>query len=103
MLSIVKEGNGGYSFSVVSASGRAIFNSVPYKNKEKLKETLDKLNLSLEEHIEIERKTNTAGKFLFTLKTKEGFVIGHSNLYDSEPGMENGIRNMKLGLKSFSG
>lgn len=103
MLSIVKEGNEGYRFSVVSASGRTIFNSVPYPNIEKMKETLDKLNLSLEEHIIIERKTNTAGKFLFTGKTKEGFVIGHSNLYDSEPGMENGIRNMKLGLKSFSG
>lgn len=98
MLSIVKERKGGYRFSIVSASGSTIFNSVLYENEENLKRSLAKLNLPLEENVLIERKTNTTGKFLFTVKTKEGIVIGHSNLYGSEAGMENGIRNMKLGL-----
>lgn len=102
MVSIGKEDTGGYRFSIVSASGSPIFNSVVFANKEVLEQHLDKLVLPLEEHNMIERTTTTMGKFLFRLKTKQGVLIGQSNLYDSEPGMENGIRNMKMGLQSRS-
>ncbi len=45
-----------------------------------------------------ERKTDYNGKFLFILKNSEGKVLGNSMLYNSEAGMENGIKNLKTSI-----
>ncbi len=48
-----------------------------------------------------ERKTNTEGKFHFSLKDDDGRIIGHSEPYDSEAGMENGIKNLQEKIQSL--
>nr|WP_245224787.1 YegP family protein [Pseudozobellia sp. WGM2] len=41
-----------------------------------------------------ERKTNNTGQFFFNLNDDKANLIGTSQLYDSEMGMENGIKNL---------
>jgi len=48
----------------------------------------------------VERKTNIDGKFLFSIKKNQG-IIGHSGLFSSEAGMENGIKNLKNHLANL--
>ncbi len=42
-----------------------------------------------------ERKTNHSGAFMFSLKDENGKIVGYSQCYNSEAGMENGIKNLK--------
>ena len=48
-----------------------------------------------------ERKTNHSGQFLFNLKDNDGNLIGQSQFYDSEMGMENGIKNLQNRLEEL--
>jgi uncharacterized protein YegP (UPF0339 family) len=98
MIAILPESGNGFRFSLKAASGRSIFNSVLFDTKEQLKEVLMKMKHTLETDFKIERKTDHNGKFLFILKNKDNMEIGNSNLYDSEAGMQNGIKNMKISL-----
>jgi len=49
----------------------------------------------LKENSNFERKTNHKGEFQFSLKDSDGKIIGHSQNYNSEAGMENGIKNLR--------
>ncbi|MFK5974150.1 MAG: YegP family protein [Flavobacteriaceae bacterium] len=91
----VKEQNDTYYFIVKAESGHILLNSVPFSNKEELKQSIRDLNASKNVLNVFERKTNHEGKFLFNLKNTEGKLVGSSALYYSEAGMENGIKNFK--------
>lgn len=45
--------------------------------------------------LKFERKTAANGKFHFNLKAGNGQIIGSSQMYASEAGMENGIDSVK--------
>ncbi|UWX56159.1 YegP family protein [Maribacter litopenaei] len=84
-----------YQFVVKSASGKILLESVEFPDTKSLETTLNEIkdvNLPLKR---FERKTNFEGKFLFNLKNDHGSVVGSSGLYNSEAGMENGIKNLK--------
>ena len=84
-----------YQFLVKSASGKILLESVEFPDTKSLETTLNEIkdvNLPLKR---FERKTNFEGKFLFNLKNDQGSVVGSSGLYNSEAGMENGIKNLK--------
>lgn len=89
----VKEQNDTYYFVVKAENGHTLLNSVPFSNKAELKRTIRNLN-SLNDVLKVfERKTNHEGKFLFNVKNTDGKLIGSSEFYSSEAGMENGIKN----------
>lgn len=101
MIEIKKDKDDTYCFSVKTINGSILLNSVPFPDKEEIRKTfLDLDPIAQHENI-FERKTNHNGKFLFNLKDRKGNVIGSSQLYSSEAGMENGIKNTKNSLANI--
>tara|TARA_R110000868_G_scaffold4211_13_gene26699 strand:+ start:105069 stop:105392 length:324 start_codon:yes stop_codon:yes gene_type:complete len=84
-----------YSFKLKSDKGHTLLKSVGFENKTDLDVIVSKLNAMVNESTQFERKTNHNGEFLFSLKDENGKIIGHSKCYNSEAGMENGIKNLK--------
>ncbi len=81
-----------FRFSLETKSGNILLNSIPFSDKFEMDKVIRKLDTTPLGRNHFERKTNTDGKFLFSLKDDEGHTVGHSELYDSEAGMENGIQ-----------
>ncbi|WP_155598561.1 DUF1508 domain-containing protein [Zobellia amurskyensis] len=94
MIEIVSSTNSDYQFHIKSKSGSTLLTSKKFENKIELENTLSNLkNLQINRG-NFERKTNHQGKFLFNFKDENGSLLGSSQLYDSEAGMENGIKNL---------
>ncbi|MCK0189311.1 YegP family protein [Arenibacter sp. F20364] len=98
MLQINKESDTTYTFSLQSESGQTLLTSIAFKNREEIDETIASLKVLIGQSSVFERKTDYNGKFLFTMKNSGGKIIGHSMLYSSEAGMENGIKNLKTSI-----
>ena len=94
MIEVKKKGNSNFQFFVKSASGRVLLESIPFIDNSSLEATLKDLKNESVLTKRFERKTNFDGKFLFNLKNDQGVIVGSSGLYNSEPGMENGIKNL---------
>lgn len=90
-----------YRFSLETKSGNILLKSVAFSDKFEMDKIIRKLDSILLTRNHFERKTNTEGKFLFSLKDDVGRTIGHSEPYDSEAGMENGIKNLREQIKSL--
>lgn len=100
MIEIKKENENAYIFSLKAESGTTLLNSITFSNENKVKEVLRSLKSNT---IKVfERKTDYTGKFLFNLKNTNGNIIGSSQLYSSEAGMENGIKNLQNRIISLS-
>ena len=102
MIKINKEDNNTYNFSLNTTHGNALFYSVRYTSKEEIRNVVSSLDLLVRQHFIIERKTDHDGNFLFNLKNKKGQLIGNSQLYGSEAGMENGIKNLKKRIATLN-
>jgi len=102
MIKINKEDNNNYNFSLNTTNGNALFYSVGFSSIEEIKNVVSSLNLSDKQQYIFERKTDHDGNFLFNLKNKEGQLIGNSQLYRSEAGMENGIKNLKKRIATLN-
>lgn len=100
MIEIKEEVTDNYKFVLKSESGRPLFNSIAFANRRTTQKVVR--SLKARQRHTFERKTNHNGKFLFSLKGKAGEVIGNSQLYNSEAGMENGIKNFINRIKSLS-
>lgn len=94
MIEIKNNTSNEYSFTLKSESGQVLLNSVAFSSKETVKEAISSLKIVLKSRNTFERKTNHNGKFLFSLKNNNGVLVGHSLIYQSEAGMENGIKNL---------
>jgi len=86
-------------FILKTESGNALLTSIAFPDRTKMDETIKNLGASPLTRNHFERKTNTNGKFLFRLKDDDGHTIGHSEAYDSEAGLENGIKNLREQIK----
>ncbi|WP_299536628.1 YegP family protein [Ulvibacterium sp.] len=102
MIAIEKNNGKGYRFIVKSESGQTLLSSVPFSNRSEVRKSLKTLGNARNKPIGFERKTDHEGKFLFNLKDNAGSLIGHSSLYTSEAGMENGIKNLKNRIHKLS-
>ena len=99
MVEIKKEGEG-FCFEVRSGQGQMLLKSVEFPSKEDLEACMREVRHGLGNPACFERQTNHNGKFRFSLRNPKGQVLGHSALYSSEAGMENGIKNT---LSAFTG
>ncbi|HEA22799.1 hypothetical protein LCGC14_1021440 [marine sediment metagenome] len=97
MIKITQIDNG-HQFEVQTQNGDTLLTSIAYMDKDKMDETIQNLLAVNANKNHFERRTNTEGKFIFSLKDDSGSTIGHSELYDSEAGMENGIKNLGKNL-----
>lgn len=95
MIEIRKEQDDSYRFQLKNANGNVILVSVPFSDKNEIRKTVSELSPLIHKPAVFERKTDYNGKFLFNLKNSNGQVIGKSSLFESEAGMENGIKNVK--------
>ncbi len=102
MLQIKKGKDDSYRFRLLSENGRALLTSVPFTEKEDAERAMEQLRTSAELQNVFERKTNHNGQFLFSLKDVYGNLIAHSGTYNSEAGMENGIKNLKNRIGNLS-
>ena len=93
MIEIYNDNDLNYRFSLKAKSGHTLLNSIDFTNKIQMNEAITRSHF--------ERKTNHTGQFLFNLKDGTGNVIGRSQLYDSEMGMENGIKNLQNRIEAL--
>jgi len=100
MVEIKKENGNEYIFSLKAESGITLLNSISFSNENEAKKVVRSLLTGTKK--KIERKTNHKGEFLFNIKDKNGKLIGNSQLYGSEAGMENGIKNLQNRITSLS-
>jgi uncharacterized protein YegP (UPF0339 family) len=102
MIEIKQRKNKAYQFRLKSAGGQTLLKSIDFNSKEDIENTVRQLSPLAQAHNSIERKTNYDGNFMFNLKDQNGRLIGKSQLYSSEAGMENGISNMKRSIRSLA-
>lgn len=102
MIEIRKGSSNDYSFVLKAESGHPLLTSVVYSNKETAENAVSSLHAVQRSRNTFERKTNHSGKFLFNLKNNSGELLGTSQLYQSEAGMENGIKNLMARINSLS-
>ena len=101
MIEIKKYEEQGYDFSLKAEDGGNLLNSVTFTNEAEIKKIIEDLKNCIDAQNVFERRTNHEGKFLFSLKDSNGKLIGRSELYSSEAGMENGIKNVRKRIASL--
>lgn len=101
MIEIKKRNTAAFSFKLKTQSGHTLLKSVEFEKEEEVQKTVKSLKPLCDDSIHFERKTNHDGMFLFNLKNTSGQIIGYSQLYNSEAGMENGIKNLKSRISSL--
>ncbi|WP_299440769.1 YegP family protein [uncultured Aquimarina sp.] len=89
-----KEGSS-YHFTLKAKNGQVILSSEVYNSKAAAINGIASVQKNAVEDGRYERKTAKDGKFFFNLKATNGQVIGSSQMYSSESGMENGINSVK--------
>ena len=102
MIELKKDTNNTYRFFIKTDDGNSLLNSIPFSSKEDADNTIKQLSPLMKRQAVFERKTDHAGKFLFALKDTNGSIIGTSQSYSSEAGMENGIKNVKKRITTIS-
>jgi uncharacterized protein YegP (UPF0339 family) len=95
MIKYFTHKTGYHAFKLESENGNTLLESVSYADKSDLEQVVANLTTIINKPLLFERKTNYKGEFLFMLKDNQGNVIGNSKSYNSEAGMENGIKNLK--------
>jgi uncharacterized protein YegP (UPF0339 family) len=101
VIKIHNDTDDSFRFDLRTENGDTLLKSVNFSDKLEMDKTLRKLETMPLTRNRFERKTNTDGKFLFVLKDDDGQAIGHSGPYDSEAGMENGIKNLREQIKAL--
>lgn len=89
-----KEGSN-YHFTLKAKNGQVILSSEVYNSKAAAENGIDSVKKNASDDSKYERKTAKDGRFYFNLKAGNGQVIGSSQMYSSESGMENGINSVK--------
>ncbi len=102
MLHVKKENKDAFRFTLMTEGGSTLLTSIPFSNRLELVSTVKNLSDLKKSQNIFERKTNHEGRFLFSVKDAQGNLIGHSELYYSEAGMENGIKNLKKEIGRLS-
>lgn len=90
-----KEGGDGFHFVLKAKNGQVILSSQVYSSKSGAKNGIESVMKNCSNDDLFERKTAKNGKFYFNLKSTNGQIIGTSQMYAGESGMENGISSIK--------
>ena len=102
MISVNKNQENKYCFKLKAISGKVLLTSISFQDKKEASKNSNFFKKIGPKNLSFERKTNFEGKFLYNLKNEHGNLIGQSQLYSSEAGLENGITNLKKTILSLS-
>jgi uncharacterized protein YegP (UPF0339 family) len=94
MFELKKSGDK-YHFVLKAANGQVILSSQMYASKASASNGIDSVKNNCDNDNCFERKTAKNGKFHFNIKSTNGQIIGSSQMYASESGMNNGIKSVK--------
>lgn len=86
------------AFEFKTPNNQLLFTSNYYASKEQALAVIEAIKDNT--HYKYERKTNVDGKFYFVINANNREIIGKSQVYSSEAGMENGINTMKKNIPS---
>jgi len=84
-----------YHFVLKAGNGQVILSSQMYASKSGAMNGIESVQKNCSDDNCWERKTAKNGKFHFNLKSTNGQIIGSSQMYAGESGMENGIDSIK--------
>lgn len=92
---ISKRTNGDFQFNLKAANGQVILSSQGYSTKPSCENGINSVKTNAQEDSKFERNTTKDGRCYFNLKAGNGQIIGTSQMYESDNGMENGIESVK--------
>jgi uncharacterized protein len=90
-----KAANGEFMFNLLAANGQIILTSETYKAKASAQNGIQSVKTNSVDDTRYTRSTTDSGKFYFSLKARNGEIIGKSQMYASESGRDNGIDSCK--------
>ena len=91
----VKQSGDKYHFVLKAGNGQVILSSQMYASKSGAMNGIESVRKNCGNEDCWERKTAKNGKFHFNLKSTNGQIVGSSQMYASEAGMNNGIESVK--------
>ncbi|MDR2235808.1 MAG: YegP family protein [Chryseobacterium sp.] len=92
---ISKRENNDFQFNLKAGNGQIILTSQGYASKASCENGIESVKTHSQDETKYERNTAKDGRTYFNLKAGNGQVIGTSQMYESENGMENGIGSVK--------
>ncbi|WP_428068566.1 YegP family protein [Chryseobacterium gambrini] len=87
--------NGEFQFNLKAANGQVILSSEGYSSKAGCQNGIESVRKNSQDDSKFERLTSKDDRFYFNLKATNGQVIGSSQMYESDNGMEKGIESVK--------
>lgn len=87
--------NGDFQFNLKAGNGQVILSSQGYKSRSACDNGVESVRTNSADDSKFERLTASNGKFYFNLKAGNGQIIGSSQMYEAEAGMENGIASIR--------
>ncbi|MBT8255556.1 MAG: YegP family protein [Bacteroidia bacterium] len=94
MFELKKSGDK-YHFVLKAANGQVILSSQMYSSKSGAMNGIESVQKNCGDNKCYEKKTAKNGKFHFNVKSTNGQIIGSSQMYAAESGMNNGIESVK--------
>ena len=91
----VKKSGDKFHFVLKAGNGQVILSSQMYASKASAMNGVESVRKNCANDDCWERKTAKNGKFHFNLKSTNGQIVGSSQMYASESGMNNGIQSVK--------
>ena len=92
---ISKAKNDEVYFNLKATNGQTILTSQMYSSESACFNGIESVRTNCSDDTKFERKQSVNNKPYFVLKAANGQVIGNSEMYESEAGMENGIASVK--------
>lgn len=93
VISIRKDGE--IQFSLRAANGEIILLSQGYTVKDTCKKGIESVQRNALQDNKFARHTSADGKVYFTMKARNGKVIGTSEMYETKAAMEAGIKSVQ--------
>ena len=84
-----------YRFRLKASNGETVLSSEGYSAKAGAMNGIESVKKNASNDDLYERKESSNGKHFFNLKSTNSQIIGSSQMYASESGMENGIESVK--------
>lgn len=91
---VYQDKSGEFRFRLKAGNGQDILASEGYKAKASCLNGIESVKKNSQDESKFVKKVAKNGKHHFNLKATNGQVIGTSQMYASEDGMENGIRSV---------
>ena len=94
--------NGDYQFNLKAGNGQVILTSQGYSSKAACENGVESVKKNAPDDARYDRKTSSNEKHYFNLMASNGQIIGSSQMYESNAGMENGIESVKTNAPDAS-